>query len=86
MNLCGNIQRLEMPNVTVAISTDFLPAGTVKRGRERRAKISSYTCMIDITTLFILPHHNKVCYLLCPFSITVPSPHRKLLAAVTVQS
>jgi len=32
MHLCGNIQRWEMPNVPVAISTGSLPAGTVKGG------------------------------------------------------
>jgi hypothetical protein len=35
MNLCGNIQRRKMPNVTVSISTDFLPARTVKKGGEK---------------------------------------------------
>jgi hypothetical protein len=38
MHLCGDIQRWEMPNVPVAISTGFLPAGTV--GGEGGAKKS----------------------------------------------
>jgi hypothetical protein len=35
-HLCGNIWRREMANVPAAISTGFLPAGTVK-GRGKKA-------------------------------------------------
>jgi hypothetical protein len=38
INLCGNIQRWEMPNVTVAIPTDFLPAGTVEGGQKEESE------------------------------------------------
>jgi hypothetical protein len=34
IHLCGNIQRWEMPNVPVAISTGLLPAGSVKWGEK----------------------------------------------------
>jgi len=33
-HLCGNIQRGEMPNFPAAISTGFLPTGTVKGGEK----------------------------------------------------
>jgi hypothetical protein len=34
MHLCGNIQRREMPNSPVAISTGSLTTGTVKGGEK----------------------------------------------------